>query len=69
MKRVRGYFSCRPLGTTQYEFYVNDDVSSEQIEEIINDRLEISENHEIEEGYEEVFETTYRKRRDNDWAW
>lgn len=62
VKKVSGYFSCRPLGTYRYEFYVDDEVSDKEIEEMIEDSLEISENHSIEEGYEEVVETTYKKK-------
>lgn len=64
MKKVSGYFSCRPLGSYDYEFYVNDNATDADIREMIEDRLEICMYYEVEEGYEAIVETVYRKKGD-----
>lgn len=63
MKRVFGSISSRPLGSFDFEFYVEDDVTEEEIRTQIDDMAQFHTYFNIEEGYEEVQEITYRKKR------
>ena len=49
MKKVSGYISVRALGTYNYEFYVDDDATDEEIEQKVAE-------------YEAYIEMRYRKR-------
>ena len=62
MKRVKGYVYVRPLGEYNFDFYVYDHTTDEEIKKMVNDRLELSMNYEVEEGYEEYTEVKYRRR-------
>ena len=62
MKKVSGFVSVRPLGCYNFEFYVDDDVTKEEIEKQINDICQYFHYYDIEEGYEEYTEVCYRKR-------
>lgn len=46
-----------------FEFYVDDDTTSEEIEHKVNDVMELSMNYEVEEGYEAVQEIVYKKKQ------
>lgn len=46
-------------------FFVDDDMSKEEIEEMIMDEAEYSFHYDIEPGYEEYTEVKYRKKREN----
>lgn len=61
MKKVSGYISVRPLGTYNYEFYVDDDVTDEEIEQKVEEYEQLSHNYDVEDGYEAYTETKYRK--------
>lgn len=61
MKKVTGYISVRALGTYNYEFYVDDDATDEEIEKKIAEHERLSRWHEVEDGYEEYMEVRYRK--------
>lgn len=62
MKKVSGYISVRALGTYDYEFYVDDDATDEEIEQKVAEYEQMSHNYSVEEGYEAYTETRYRKR-------
>lgn len=62
MKKISGWFYCRPLGEYNYEFFVEDNATDEEIKEKIFDTLEISYDYNVDEGYEAVVETVYRKK-------
>lgn len=62
MKKVSGYISVRALGCYDYEFYVDDDATKEEIEQKIAEYAQISQDYNVEEGYEAYTETRYRKR-------
>lgn len=62
MKKVSGYISVRALGTYNYEFYVDDDATDEEIEQKVEDHEQLSHRYDVEEGYEAYTETRYRKR-------
>lgn len=61
MKKVSGYISVRALGTYDYEFYVDDDATDEEIEQKVKEYEQLSRRYDVEEGYEAYTETKYRK--------
>ena len=62
MKKVSGYISVRALGCYDYEFYVDDDATDEEIEQKVAECEQFSHSYSVEEGYEAYTETKYRKR-------
>lgn len=62
MKKVSGYISVRALGTYNYEFYVDDDTTDEEIKKEVERYERLSHNYEVEEGYESYTEVKYRKK-------
>ena len=62
MKKVSGYISVRALGCYDYEFYVDDDATDEEVEQKVKGYEQLSHGYNIEEGYEAYTETKYRKR-------
>lgn len=62
MKKVKGYISVRALGTYNYEFYVPDDATDEDIKKKVYEVEQMSHRYSVEEGYKEVIETRYVKR-------
>lgn len=65
MKKVTGYISVRALGCYDFEFYVDDDATEEEIKKKVNDVAEMSMNYHVEEGYVAEQQTVYRKK--NPW--
>lgn len=64
MKKVSGYVSVRALGCYDFEFFVEDNTSDEEIEKMVEAKMELSHSYEVEEGYEEIHEVSYRKKDD-----
>lgn len=64
MKKVTGYVSVRPLGCYDFEFYVEDNATDEEIQERIDTMCGVSQYYNVEEGYEEYTEVSYRKKSD-----
>ena len=62
MKKVTGWISCRPLGCYNFEIYVDDDATNEEIQQKVEDMAELSIHFDVEEGYEAVQEIVYRKK-------
>ena len=62
MKKVSGYISVRALGCYDFEFYVDDNATNEEIEEMVNETMQLSHHYTVEEGYEEYTQTCYRKK-------
>ena len=62
MKKVSGYVSVRALGCYDFEFYVDDDTTDDEIAEMVNEKMQMSHFYEVEEGYEEYTEVSYRKK-------
>ncbi len=65
MKRVKGYIFVRPLGEFNFDFYVPDDTTDEEIKKLMDEKIEFFMDYEVEEGYEEYTEVKYRKRDNN----
>ena len=62
MKKVSGYVSVRALGCYDFEFYVDDDATDEEIEAMVDEKMQFSHHYSVEEGYEEYTEVSYRKK-------
>ena len=62
MKKGSGYSSVRALGCYDYEFYVDDDATDEEIEQKVAEHEQFSRSYSVEEGYEAYTETKYRKQ-------
>lgn len=60
MKKVTGYISVRPLGDFDFEFFVPEDMTDDQIEKEIKHKYECSIGFDTEDGYEEITETVTR---------
>lgn len=63
MKKVSGYFSVRALGTYNFEFYVEDDVTDAEIAQEVDRIAEVSMDYRVEEGYVAEQQTVYRKKQ------
>lgn len=64
MKKISGYVSVRALGCYDFEFYVDDNVTNEEIEKMVEEAMQIKHHYTVEEGYEEYTEVSYRKKGD-----
>lgn len=62
MKKVSGYISVRALGCYDFEFFVDDDTTDEEIQRRVDDVMEYSHHYEVEEGYEKYTEVKYKKK-------
>lgn len=65
MKKITGRASVRPLGCYKFEFFVDDNATKEEIEEEIDRQVQFYMHYNIEEGYEAMQETIYRKKSGN----
>ena len=62
VKKVSGYVSVRALGCYDFEFYVDDDATDEEIQRKVDEHMQLSYHYDVEEGYEEYTEVKYRKK-------
>ena len=62
MKKVSGYVSVRALGCYDFEFFVDDNATDEEIQEQVDKTMKLSCHYDVEEGYEEYTEVKYRKQ-------
>ena len=65
MKKVSGYIDVRALGCYNFEFYVDDNTTKEEIQKKVDEVCDYCINYDVEEGYEYT-EVRYRKKQ-NDW--
>ena len=64
MKQVTGYISVRALGCYDFDFYVDDNATDEEIKQKVEDVCNYRISYDVEEGYEEVTETvTYMRKK------
>ena len=62
MKKVTGCIDVRALGRSDWEFYVEDDATDEEIKQKVEDACNYYIDYDVEEGYEAYTETCYRKK-------
>ncbi len=62
MKKISGCIDVRALGCHNFEFYVDDNTTKEEIEKMVEDKCDYFISYDIEEGYEPVQIISYRKR-------
>ena len=51
MKKVSGYISVRPLGSYDFEFFVEDSTTEEEIKRMVDNEIELYMDYKIEEDY------------------
>jgi len=62
MKRVTGCIDVRALGCYNFDFYVEDNLTEEEIKKKVEDVCEYYIDYEIEDGYEAVQKIVYQKK-------
>ena len=62
MKKVSGYIDVRALGHYDFEFYVDDNATDEEIKRKVEDVCDYYIHYDVEAGYEEYTEICYRKK-------
>lgn len=63
MKKVTGYIDVRALGHYDWEFYVEDDATEEEIKEKVDEVCDYYISYKVEAGYEAFTEVRYRKKK------
>ena len=61
MKKVTGCIDVRALGRYEFEFFVEDDVTEEEIKQKVEGICDYYISWDVEAGYEAFQETVYRK--------
>lgn len=64
MKKVTGYIDVRALGHYDWEFYVEDDATEEEIKQKVDEVCDYYISYHVESGYEAFTEVRYRKKND-----
>ena len=62
MKKVSGCINVRALGHYDFEFYIDDNATDEEIKKKVDDVCDYYISYDVEEGYEEYTEVRYRKK-------
>ena len=64
MKKVTGCIDVRALGHYDFDFYVDDNATDDEIKQKVEEACNYHINYDVEEGYEEVTETvTYMRKK------
>lgn len=61
MKKVSGCIDVRALGTYNFEFFVDDDATEEEIRKKVEDECDYYIDYDVEPGYKAVQKTVYVK--------
>lgn len=61
MKKVKGYIDVAALGRYDFEFFVEDELTDEEIRKAAYDKMDFYFSYNVEEGYEPVQEIVYKK--------
>ena len=62
MKKVTGYIDVRALGHYDWEFYVEDNATDEEIKEKVDEVCDYYIHYDVEEGYEAYTKVCYYKK-------
>lgn len=62
MKKVTGCIDVRALGHHDFEFYVEDDATDEEIKKQVDKVCDYYIDYKVEAGYEAYTEIRYRKK-------
>lgn len=62
MKKVSGCIDVRALGCYDFEFYIEDDMTDDEIKNKVDDVCDYYIHYDVEDGYEAVQETVYKKK-------
>lgn len=62
MKRVKGCIDVRALGCYDFEFYVDDNATDEEIKAKVEDVCDYYISYDVEAGYEEYAKVCYCKK-------
>ena len=65
MKKVTGCIDVRALGHYDFDFYVDDNATDDEIKQKVEEACNYYINYDVEEGYEEVTETVTYMRKKN----
>ena len=67
MKKVSGCIDVRALGHYDFEFYVEDNATDEEIKKKVEDVCNYYISYDVEDGYEAYTEIRYRKKGSFEW--
>ena len=66
MKKVTGCIDVRALGHYDFEFYVPDNITDEEIRTKVEDECDYYIRYDVEDGYKEITETITRYEKEGD---
>ena len=66
MKKIMGCIDVRALGRYDFEFFVPDDTTEEEIKTKVEDYCDYYISYSVEEGYKEITETITRYEKEGD---
>ena len=64
MKKVTGCIDVRALGHYDWEFYVEDNATDEEIKQKVENICDYYISYDVEEGYETYTKVCYRKKNE-----
>ena len=66
MKKVTGCIDVRALGRYNFEFYVPNNITDEEIRTKVEDECDYYIHYDVEDGYKEITETITRYEKEGD---